>query len=187
MQIFVLGATKVGKSTFARLLQEALATYRDIPIYEAGQWARENFALTPEGKLYTDEFDPAYKNALTDYALSVLRRLPQYSFDQYRTFREVHPFTVKDVLVSGVRNPDDFINMLALDRCNFVVHIESARRQQGSLGLFEEGLDIIDRYLSWKYRMGICIPRVSLTDELVGDTKVLADVVAGVMQLTTSA
>jgi hypothetical protein len=187
MQIFVLGATKVGKSTFARHLQEALAPHRELTIYEAGRWARWEFAATPEGAQYTDEFDPDYKNALTDYAMGVLRRTPSYSLDRYREFRAQHFPTGGDVLVAGVRNPDDFIGMLALDRDNYVVHIESYRRHEGSLGLFEEGLDIINRYLDWKWGMGSGVRRTRLGDDLVEDPKVLAEIVAEILQITTPA
>ena len=182
MQIFILGVTKVGKSTLARLLKEALEPHCPVDVYEAGQWAREEFALTPEAALYSDEFDPAYKNALTDFAMRKLKSAPGYSLGRYREFRGKHPQSVGSLMVSGVRNPDDFIGMLAFDEENIIVRIESSQRHAGSLGMFEEGLDIIDRYVDWKIRTTGSLKCVTVTEESVGDAQALAEVVSRILQ-----
>jgi hypothetical protein len=182
MQIFVLGVTKVGKSTLARLLKESLEPHRQFGVYEAGQWAREEFSLTPEAALYSDEFDPAFKNALTDYAMGKLKGSPGYSLERYKEFRAMHPEAIENVMISGVRNPDDFIGMLAFDRENIVVRIESGQRHAGSLGVFEEGLGVIDRYVDWKILMSNSVRRVTVPVERIGDVKTLAGVVSQILR-----
>lgn len=182
MQIFILGVTKVGKSTLARLLRAALEPQVQFTVYEAGQWAREEFALTPEAALYSDEFDPAYKNALTDFAMGKLKSAPCYSLDRYREFRTKHSQVAENLMVSGVRNPDDFIGMQAFDEKNIVVRIESGQRHAGSLGMFEEGLDIIDRYVDWKIRVGGALRRVTVAEENVSDARAVSALVSQILQ-----
>lgn len=80
MQLFILGKTKSGKSTLARTL-----TNLGFNIYEAGAWAQDAYKehypdLTP------DEFDPVFKEQLTQLAQSYLKQNPYHSLEQYQAY-----------------------------------------------------------------------------------------------------
>lgn len=150
MQIFVMGATKVGKTTAAKLIQQALAEQDYLfELYEAGGWARQEFAKTQAAANFQDELDPAFKNALTEFAMARLREEPMYSLDAYRRWRYLSES--QNVIIAGVRNPDDFVCMLSTEADNVVVQLVSDQpAASGSLGVFEKGLGVIEAYLEWK-------------------------------------
>lgn len=169
MQVFVLGRTKTGKSTLAKLVKEFGYT-----VYEAGSWAREEFSKINKGS--TDEFSQEFKENLTHYALSKLREDSYYSVKQYEKF--IQENEGKRVIV-GVRNPDDFLHMLRSDAKNLVIFIKSQKQFEGSLGLFEEGLKLIQDYLNWRQRLGNPIEVVEILEEDMCDegciTRLLGD------------
>jgi len=145
MQIFVLGKTKTGKSTLSQILQQN----KDIPIYEAGAWARQEFSL--RDSRIQDEFSPQFKEDLTQYALDILAHNPHHSFEQYQKWKSKNH--CPNVIISGVRNPDDFFNMTQLDSNNLVIFITSNKQFEGSLEFFEQGLEIIKNYIRWKNKI----------------------------------
>jgi hypothetical protein len=143
MQIFILGPTKSGKSTLAKVFKE-----KQYHIYEAGSWARTEYnKIYPQ---YQDEFSVEFKESLTKFALDKLQQNPLYSFQQYLT--SCAKITSTKVIV-GVRNPDDFINMFLQDSQNKVIFIDSQKVSHGTLGTFEKGLHVIEEYVKWKMDM----------------------------------
>lgn len=149
MQLFILGKTKSGKSTLARTM-DALG----FNIYEAGAWARREFKEQyPDLEL--DEMSPVFKERLTRFAQDKLKQNPYYSLEQYEHYKLNHLYT--NTAVVGVRNPDDFINMLRMDKENKIIFIQSDKQHTGSLVQFESGLDVIQRYLEWRETNGMPI------------------------------
>lgn len=160
MQLFILGKTKTGKTTLSNLFQK-----EGYQIYEAGSWARKEFELINKGT--KDEFSFEFKENLTNYALSKLKEDNYYSVKQYEKFLNLQKVDKK--LIVGVRNPDDFIQMLSMDKENKVIFINSEKQFSGSLELFEEGLKIIKDYLDWKKRLGNSIEVIEITEKQVSD------------------
>ncbi len=144
MQIFILGKSKSGKTT---LSQKFLT--KQCVIYEAGAWARKEYS---QQKNHLEELDSAYRLSLTNYALSQLQKDNQYSIKQYDMFLSQCQCDVK--IIVGVRNPDDFIAMLDRDQDNKVIVVNQNRDHQES-SEFDEGLEVIERYVSWKNKMGL--------------------------------
>lgn len=171
MQIFILGEDKVGKSTVARgLLSHFASNGHRFELYEAGSWARAEFALTEEGQSLTDEQDPRFREALSRYAHARLREDPFYSLMRYADWR--HLSEKPNVLIAGVRNPEDLVHMLALEPDNQVVRLRSRQggAAQATQSLFGEGLAVIDSYLSWKAKLGGALPQYPMfVDDLQND------------------
>lgn len=143
MQIFLLGQTKTGKTTLANTICHILPE-RNYLHYEAGYWAREEFPM----KTKDDEFSQTYRNSLTQYALQKLKNNPQYSYTKYNNWLTKHK--ERNIIISGVRNPDDLIMMMSLSNENRFIFINANTNFKGLINDFEKGLRVIKDYLSWK-------------------------------------
>ena len=144
MQIFILGKSKSGKTT---LSQKFLA--KQCAIYEAGAWARKEYSQL---KNHVKETDKAYREKLTEYALSQLQKDNQYSIKQYDLFLKQCQNNIK--VIVGIRNPEDFIEILKRDKDNKIIWVDHNKENQES-SEFDEGLDVIEKYVSWKNKMGL--------------------------------
>ena len=155
MQVFIIGATKSGKSTLARMIQE-----KGISIYEAGSWVREEFhAQHPEPH---DEMSNDFKNALTQFAKNKLKDNNLYSFQKYQ---EKTQNIAGNLAIIGVRNPDDFIHMIEQSKDNRVIFLTNRFDFTGELADFETGIDVIKAYIQWKKAiMNIPTIEISLSD-----------------------
>ena len=170
MQVFILGKTKSGKSTLAHICEQ-----HGYTTYEAGSWARKEFELINTGS--RDEFSVEFKENLTNYALGKLKEDNYYSVKKYESF-----LTEKNVdkkLIVGVRNPDDFLQMLRMDKDNKVIFITSEKQFTGSLELFEEGLKIIKDYLNWKAKLGNPMEVIEMTEKQVLDKDFVTQLLKG--------
>lgn len=164
MQVFIIGKTKSGKSTLANLFLD-----KGYVIYEAGSWARKEFEMINECS--TDEFSNDFKENLTNYALSKLKEDCYYSVKQYEKFLSEKKIHKK--LIVGVRNPDDFLQMLRMDSQNKVIFINSEKKYSGSLELFEEGLRIIMDYLLWREKLGNPIEVIEIKEQEVSNKEII--------------
>lgn len=156
MQIFILGKTKSGKSTLAQIFEK-----HDYVTYEAGAWAREEFDQINSGS--NEEFSSEFKENLTNYALGKLKEDCYYSVKKYEKF--LTTTDKKNKVIIGVRNPDDFLQMLRMDKENVVVFINSKNKLSGSLELFEEGLNIIKEYIDWRKKLGNPIEFIEIDEK----------------------
>lgn len=170
MQVFILGKTKSGKSTLANICQE-----QGYIIYEAGSWARKEFDLINTGS--HDEFSSEFKENLTAYALTKLKEDSYYSVKKYEQFLLENKHDKK--LIVGVRNPDDFLNMLRMDKLNKVIFINTEKSYEGSLELFEQGLQIIKDYLNWRKRLGNEIDMIEMNEQQVLDKQYVKKLLKG--------
>lgn len=168
--MFILGKTKSGKSTLANICQE-----QGYTIYEAGSWARQEFDVINTGS--KDEFSSEFKENLTNYALDKLKTDCYYSLKKYEQF--VVENVCEKKLIVGVRNPDDFLNMLRMDKENKVIFIHSKKSYEGSLELFEQGLKIIKDYLDWRKLLGNEIVTIELTEQQVLDKQYVIQLLKG--------
>lgn len=155
-QVFLIGPTKSGKSTLAQKMVE-----HGFIIYEAGAWARKNFQEEFPGNY--DEMCPKFKDELTKFAMSKLEKDYLYSFKKYQEFLEAHP-NEKKIVIAGVRNPDDFINMQAISPKNHVIFLQTSKKHTGSLAKFESGISVIFEYVKWKQQQKI-IPSITMTED----------------------
>lgn len=162
MQIFLMGKTKTGKTTISQLLKKE---YSQSQIYEAGAWAREEFQLFYRENF--DEYSNDFKNKLTEFALQKLRKDSLYSFKKYKEWKMNNKNQI--TLISGVRNPDDFIHMLEEDKNNIIIFIDTQKSFSGALELFEKGLTLIENYVLWKKELGVNIPIFNITDKDIED------------------
>ena len=82
-------------------------------------------------------------------------------------------------LIVGVRNTDDFLQMLRKDNKNLIIFIKSQKQFEGSLELFEEGLKIIHDYLDWKKRLGNPIDVVEISEKDIHDEDFVIQLLKG--------
>lgn len=172
MQIFLLGKTKVGKTTLSNHLLEIL-NEKNIAIYEAGSWAREQYKTYTDNK-DQDEMSNEFKNSLTQFSLDTLKINPYHSFNMFMNWKEKNK--EKNKLIIGVRNPDDFLLMLKEDSQNKVILIKTNKVYLGQLELFEEGLNIIESYIDWKEKLYPNNPLLSILkidEEQINDKQLL--------------
>lgn len=159
MQIFIIGTTKSGKSTLSDFFHQ-----RGCFIYEAGSWVRQEFHAQNPQKF--DEMSNEFKNQLTLFAMQKLQQDSLYSFKKYL---EATSGISAPKIIIGVRNPDDFIHMLACDTQNKVIFLQDKFQFSGELAQFEEGIDVIIKYLEWKQRI-VPIPTLNLSIENFNDS-----------------
>lgn len=134
MQVFVIGKTKSGKSSLAHWLQEA-----GFSIYEAGAWARREFAQVNTGSSEEESYE--FKENLTQFAMSKLKEDPNYSLKNYERFRQYNNEKCIKLAIAGVRNPYDFKNMVECDSDNRVIFIDSEQKMlNGAVENFEKGI-----------------------------------------------
>jgi len=103
--------------------------------------------------------------------LQVLQRNPYYSVQQYEQFLKTH---TGNTVIVGVRNPDDFIHMLRLDQHNKVIVIDSNKQAGGQLGVFEQGLKIMEDYLVWKNSVGSRIDVLKISEDCFEEHQIVA-------------
>lgn len=137
MQVIILGYSKVGKSTMAANIQKIFPT---SVIYEAGAWARKEFAQLPN---IPDIQDPAYIEQMSVFATEKLRKYPRYSIWKYEQFCYDNHDSMK--IIVGVRNPFDFMEMVHSEK-TLVISIHGNCEPHSK---FEEGLSVIWDYIKW--------------------------------------
>lgn len=130
MFYFLLGPTRCGKTTAARLLEERLET----PTYEAGAWAIEGSGLSKE----------TMRPLVTEYALKALRRDPYVSLKKIQLFKASN--SKRGGIIVGIRNPIDFFGSFdpKEDRVFILSSSFNATNNQ-----FDSGLESIVMGLQW--------------------------------------
>lgn len=148
MQVFIIGKSKAGKSTLAKKVLEILP---NACLYEAGSWTREEFKVFDNSQY--DEMSELFRDKLTKFALDKLKANPNYSFEKFNDWNNLHK-DIKHKIIIGVRNPDDFIQMTLQDKNNKVIFIDGKGKTSTTTDLFEEGLEVIKKYVLWKNNLG---------------------------------
>ena len=147
MRVFVLGASHVGKTPFARRVAEALGMRRE----GASAWVRERF---PEA--LPDDASDAERarrvEAMTRFATEELRRDPAVSLAHLRA----RLLPDEPCVVEGMRNPFDFVSTFD-PRTDHAVHLERSAGGPPPTA-FERGLEVIDAYLTWLVGAGLLEP-----------------------------
>jgi adenylate kinase family enzyme len=167
MHIFILGSTKVGKTTLANKLLPALARVKPFELYEAGAWARNEYSPKQSDLALVQAESSLYRQGLSQFALTRLNRDPLYSLRKFVHWQEAAK--PENVLIVGVRNPDDFLGMLALEKHNVVIRMPSLLAKADDP--FDEGLKVIDAYLAWKRKVGSSIKQVAFLESPLLDSK----------------
>jgi hypothetical protein len=142
VKVFVLGASRSGKTPFARGLAQALG----VPCHGASAWVRARF---PGGEFPSRE---AFVEAITRFALEELKRDPSVSIRHLRGAADLE----RPCVLEGLRNPYDFVHAFdpRTDRVVFLRHTGSDL----PLTAFEEGLEVIRAYLTWLEAVGMLPP-----------------------------
>lgn len=131
MFYFLLGPTRCGKTTAARLLEERLET----PTYEAGAWAIEGSGLSKE----------TMRPLVTEYALKALRRDPYVSLKKIQQFKS----TNKSGIIVGIRNPVDFFGSYDPKVDKVFVLGNTFNNATNNHHQFDSGLEAILMGLQW--------------------------------------
>lgn len=109
-KIFVLGDNKVGKSTFAKKLQNFYSLKNPL-VYEAGAWCRKIHKERFGEKSYEEQMIPEFREQLYEITREFLSQDSLYSFKAYQNWETEHNMPQYQILV-GLRNIDDFNLML---------------------------------------------------------------------------
>lgn len=134
MHYFVIGPSRSGKSTLARRVSEK----HGMQLVSAGEWVRRWYLADGD-----DEVSQRQVEALTDYAVAILRAAPRTSLEY---MRENYDLT-RPTVFEGIRNPMDFCGLFDPSR-DWVVRL-APRSSEFVPTVFEGGVEVIDAYLRW--------------------------------------
>jgi hypothetical protein len=144
--LFLLGHTKSGKTSVARLLEEGAG----LVLVSASAWARRGFAaqggLSPEA--------PGFVEAISAYSAEQLRQNPNACIDDLRAR---FPLAAGGHVIEGIRNPRDFAALFDY-RHDGVLWLEHAQQREPASD-FERGLSVIAHYLDWLSTATLWEPR----------------------------
>ena len=138
MKHFVIGSSRTGKTTYAKTLAEK----HGFQHISAGRWAREWYLGDYENSQEMTN-DPQIIADMTAYSLAVLKAAPNTTIE----FMADHYDLYKPSVIEGVRNPRDFMRLY--DPAKDVVHRLIYKGNPITPTKFEEGVEIIGRYMEW--------------------------------------
>lgn len=136
MKIFVIGATKSGKTTTAKTLVQKLG----CNFISASEWARDNFLpseINPSVENYTKE--------ITEWSRKHLKDDPDRCIKYIKKNNNLN----KNCVIDGIRSPSDFIKLFdpKEDRVFFIDH-----DAHQIVNDFESGIYVIDEHMKWLIR-----------------------------------
>ncbi|GEM_PF-6190117 len=135
MKLILIGQSQSGKTTLAKQIAQSYG-FQHI---SASNWVKQRWSFSLED--FTSR--EAYIKAITEYSLECLREDPNACVDY---IREQCGGTDKTV-IDGIRNPYDFVNLFDW-RCDRCIHLIYERNPISTNG-FEQGLGVIQAYLTW--------------------------------------
>jgi hypothetical protein len=131
---FIIGASRSGKSTYAR----RLSARTGWQVVSAGAWAREWYLAERD-----DEVSQRQIEDLTDYAVAILRAAPATTIGYISERFDLSLPTI----IEGIRNPWDFCRLF--DPTQDRVTVLDRQGGEFTSTVFEGGVAIIHAYLLW--------------------------------------
>ena len=145
MKIFIIGATKSGKTTLA----EKLSKKYNFKHIKASALIRDIFPKNESDFKSKQEFT----EAITKFSLDINRKDPYIVSRYLRTSNNLD----QNCIIEGIRNPNDFFELfdIANDKVILLKHENSDLKETE----FEKGIEIIKDYLLWNLRVEIIHPK----------------------------
>lgn len=159
--IFIVGKTKTGKSTFAKLFCEKILLCSSGEVHvEASVWVRAGCG--------SDEQDPAFREKATRYAAETLAKDALFSannikerIEKVRANNATMPCAI-----SGIRNPVDFLRLYNPTH-DYVIFLGQGLP---SMNTFDDGVDRIFDTMVWLLDIGIIdTTRFNIEDVDIGN------------------
>lgn len=134
--VFLIGSTKVGKTTLAWTICFETSGIDLVPV-QASKWIKEQYNETnfPSYSEYVAFLTKKSREFLTDDPDCAIKRIKQ-SFNG----------NGGGCLIEGVRNPRDFMHLFDY-RKDLVVFL--SRDGMEIINEFEEGIEVIKQYVKW--------------------------------------
>ena len=145
MKVFIIGATKSGKTTLA----EKLSKKYDFKHIKASALIRDIFPKNESDFKSKQEFT----EAITKFSLDINRKDPYIVSRYLWTSNNLD----QNCIIEGIRNPNDFFELfdIANDKVILLKHENSDLKETE----FEKGIEIIKDYLLWNLRVEIIHPK----------------------------
>ena len=145
MKVFIIGATKSGKTTLA----EKLSKKYDFKHIKASALIRDIFPKNESDFKSKQEFT----EAITKFSLDVNRKDPYIISRYLRTSNNLD----QNCIIEGIRNPNDFFELFDIvnDKVILLKHENNDLKETE----FEKGIEIIKDYLLWNLKVEIIHPK----------------------------
>ena len=145
MKVFIIGATKSGKTTLA----EKLSKKYDFKHIKASALIRDIFPKNESDFKSKQEFT----EAITKFSLDINRKDPYIVSRYLRTSNNLD----QNCIIEGIRNPNDFFELfdIANDKVILLKHENNDLKETE----FEKGIEVIKDYLLWNLRVEIIHPK----------------------------
>ncbi len=145
MKVFIIGATKSGKTTLA----EKLSKKYDFKHIKASALIRDIFTKNESDFKSKQEFT----EAITKFSIDVNRKDPYIISRYLRTSNNLD----QNCIIEGIRNPNDFFELfdIANDKVILLKHENNDLKETE----FEKGIEVIKDYLLWNLRVEIIHPK----------------------------
>ena len=145
MKVFIIGATKSGKTTLA----EKLSKKYNFKHIKASALIRDIFPKNESDFKSKQEFT----EAITKFSLDINRKDPYIVSRYLRTSNNLD----QNCIIEGIRNPNDFFELfdIANDKVILLKHENNDLKETE----FEKGIEVIKDYLLWNLRVEIIHPK----------------------------
>ena len=145
MKVFIIGATKSGKTTLA----EKLSKKYNFKHIKASALIRDIFPKNESDFKSKQEFT----EAITKFSIDVNRKDPYIISRYLRTSNNLD----QNCIIEGIRNPNDFFELFDIvnDKVILLKHENNDLKETE----FEKGIEIIKDYLLWNLRVEIIHPK----------------------------
>jgi dephospho-CoA kinase len=146
--IFVIGKSKTGKTTFSK----KLAALLEMNHIQGSEWVKEK--AKEENIIFSEE---NYRTEITNFALGFLRKDRNTCVD---FIKNKYKLENKGFLIEGLRNPYDFMNLVDFnkDYVFFLTLADVNNFKENSV--FDYGVDIIEKTVNY-----LGFPSVNLLSE----------------------
>jgi hypothetical protein len=139
MKIFIFGQSGSGKTPFAEMVAQQLG----VKFISASEWLKP---ITQDKVFLTKQ---EHIDGLTAISINELRKNPDACVDY---IRKTHDLT-QPLIIEGVRNPRDFMNLADFQRDAFVFLNRKPNPYRPST--FDRGVVVISDYVHWLVANGL--------------------------------
>ncbi len=144
--IFVVGATKTGKTTLSR----EMAKTTGFKVVSTSEWVKRRF--TPSAEAQRD--DKVYLNEITRFSCEELKRDPNACVDY---IRHTYPIENGGLIIEGLRNPRDFAHLFR-PHLDVVILLHYSANPIAASQFESWGVENIREQVAWYQRVGMLDP-----------------------------